>query len=188
MDRSLADLGNNKNGDAQRKAAERLAALRPDRHRPLVAKKLAESALAVELYNRTALIRALGTWATAAEVPALLELLSDKDVNTRNEVLRVIGKLRDERTVEPVVGCFAELATRYHGERALKAMGPIAEEQVLALLREPDKALWVPAIGILKEIGTQRSIPTLEAASRGDVSTQSPAKEAIAAINARTKK
>jgi HEAT repeat protein len=100
-------------------------------------------------------------------------MLSDRDINTRNETLEVIGKLRDERTVKPVVRCFVEFQTTWHGERALKDLGPIAEKEVLALLNQPDKGLWVPAIRVLKEIGTQKSIPTLEAAARGEISLQS---------------
>jgi hypothetical protein len=184
LDRLLADLGG-KDSPAVQKAAKRLAAMKPDKHRPVVAKKIGEVLLATEVYNRTEVIRALAVWATLEEIPVFVQLLSDKDINTRNEVLRVIGKFRDERTVRPVVGCFVEFTTRYHGEQALKDLGPIAEKEVLALLNNPDKNLWVPAIRILKEIGTEQSIPELQKASTGDITTQYPAKEAIKAIQAR---
>src|SRR5262249_23756377 len=153
-----ADLDPNK-GEASSTAAERLARMKPDQHQSVVARKLADDIRTAPVVHRTLLIRALGVWATTKEIPVLIQLLSDDDINTRNEVLQVIGKLRDERTVRPVIRCLLELPTQFHADQALKAMGPMAEKEVLALLDQPNKGGWGPAVGILKEIGTPQSIP-----------------------------
>jgi hypothetical protein len=186
LDRCLADISG-KDSPAVQKAAKRLASMKPDKNRAVVARKLGESLLTAPVYDRTSLIRALGVWATPEEVPVLLKLLDDKDINTRNEVLRVLGKMRDERTVKPVVKCFCEFSTRYHGEQALKALGPMAETEVLALLDQPDQEMHIPAIYVLKEIGTEKSLPALQTASR-EFRLKGVAEAAITAIKARARK
>lgn len=187
MDRLLARLGG-KNREAVHDAAEKLAAMQPNPHRPLVAGKLAEVLQTAEIRNRTPLVRALGVWGTAKEVPVLIRFLDDANINTRHEALQALGKLPDERAVEPAIRCLAIFETTWHAEQALKAMGPVAEKGLLAVLRQPNKDLWVPALRILKEIGTEQSIPALEEASQGDFSIRGVAAGALEAVRKRVKR
>jgi hypothetical protein len=120
LDQILADLGD-KDRRTFQSATKALADIKPNQHQAVVAKKLAEVVLTTPVYNRTPLLQVLQKWATPNELPALLHLLGENDINTRNETLQVLGKLRDERSVGPVVRCFAEFPTRYHGEQALLA-------------------------------------------------------------------
>jgi len=120
-------------------------------------------------------------------VRMLIKLLDHNSINTRNRTLAVLGPLKDERAVAPVVRCFTVFETRYHGDLALKAMGPIAEKEVLALLSQNDDKLGVPAIRVLAEIGTQQSIPVLQKAA-GQFNLKGVSEAAIVAINKRTKK
>jgi hypothetical protein len=186
LDQTLANLGA-KDGAVRKAAADRLLGMKPNPHRPVVAKKIAENLQTAELWERTPLIRALGVWATPAEVPFLLQFLRDPDINTRNEVLDVLGKLRDERAVKPVVSCFMEFNTRWHAEQALKKLGPMAEKEVLALLSQPNKDMRVPAIYVLAEIGTEQSLPALQEATK-EFATKGVAEGAIAAIKKRMQK
>lgn len=187
LDRALANL--EAKNDADRKAAaDRLAGMTPNQHRRVVVQKIAEQLRTDQPFDREPLLRALGVWAAAAEVPILIELLDNKDILTRNLTLDALGKLRDERAVKPVVRCFLEFNTRWHAEQALKALGPLAEKEVLALLDQPDKKdLWIPAIYILKDIGTEQSLPALEEASK-EFSMKGVAEGAIAAIKKRMRK
>jgi HEAT repeat protein len=185
LDQLLADLASKQPGVA-RQAATQLAGTEPKEHRAAVAAKLAEQVQQADGFARTPLVKALGVWATANEVPALIALLSDKDINTRNEILKVIGKLKDERAAAPVARCLQNLATESNAERALKEMGPVAEKEVLALLTQPGGGGRQAAIRVLRDIGTQQSVPTLQAASQ-DFFLQGQAREALAAIAARTK-
>ena len=186
-DRLLAMLGG-KNGGASHDAAMRLAKMQPNQHRPLVAGKLAEVLQTAELWRRTSLLRALGVWGTAKEVPILIHFLDDADINTRNEVLQALGKMRDKRAVEPAIRCLASLQTTWHAEQALKAMGSLAEKDLLEVLSQPDKDLWAPALRILKEVGTEQSIPALEAASEGDFSIRGQARDALETVRKRVKR
>jgi hypothetical protein len=58
----------------------------------------------------------------------------------------------------------------------------------LEVLRQPNKDLWAPAIRILKEIGTEQSIPALEEASQGDFDFRGMAAGALETIRKRVKK
>jgi hypothetical protein len=185
LDQTLADLGDEKTVVA---AAGKLAGMKPNQHQAVVAQRLGDTLRTAPVYNRTALLRAMQKWATPTEVPLLLQLLEDKDINTRNEVLQVLGKVPDERAVRPVVRCFSEFQTTYHGELALIEMGSIAEKEVLPLATGPNRGLWVPALRVLKEIGTLHSVPTLQILTKGDITVQDAAQQAVAAIYARNKK
>jgi HEAT repeat protein len=120
-------------------------------------------------------------------VPALIQLLDGPEIHIRNVTLDALGKLRDERAVKPVVRCFKELNTRWHSEQALKALGPMAEREVLALLEQPDRDLWVPAIYVLAEIGTEQSMPALREASK-QFEMKGVAEGAMIAIQKRMRK
>lgn len=187
MDQLLADLGG-KNGGARDAAAKRLAARKPNQHRSIVAAKLAEVVPTSELWLRTPLIRALGVWGTAKEVPVLLDLLDDKDINTRNETLDALAKTRDERAVEPMIRCLAIFETTWHAEQALKAMGSVVEKNVLELLNQPNGKLRVPALRILEKIGTEQSIPTLEEASQDGSPNRGLARGVLNAVRKRVKR
>ncbi len=186
MDKTLTDLANPA-GKNFKPAADRLIAMPPDEHRAIVAQHLAERLAAAPLHARTPLLRALGKWGTAEEVPTLLPLLKDADINTRNETLQTLGKIRDERAAAPMVRCLLDNSTQYHAEQALKAMGPIAEPAVLGLLKEQEGPSRVITIRILAEIGTEKSVPALDDATK-EVATQSAATQALAAIRGRAKK
>jgi hypothetical protein len=187
IDRALEDLS-----AADRKnfvpAAQALSKMTPDKHRAVVAQKLAQELPKSTPGNRTPLLRALGVWGTPNEVPALMQMLSDKDVNTKNETMQALGKLRDGRAAALLVQCLYELSTQYHAEQALRAIGPPAEKEVLTLLNQNDIKLKVIAVRLLKDIGTQQSLPALQAATRGPIEIQDGAMQAIKAIAARTKK
>jgi HEAT repeat protein len=165
MDRLLFDL-EAVDWTIRKAALDRLIAMKPNQHRAVVARKLAEQLQLVEQWAREPFLRALGVWGTAEEVPLLIQWLDNPDTHTRNMTLDALAKLRDERAVKPIVNCFKEGSTRWHSEQALKALGPMAEKEVLALLEQPDRELWVPAIYVLAEIGTEQSLPTLREASK----------------------
>jgi hypothetical protein len=186
LDKKLADVAG-ADDFKMRQAASALAEMMPNEHRTIVARKLNERIRTVGEFNRGPFIRALGVWATSEEIPTLIELLDDKSVNTRNQVLQVLGKLRDERSVKPIVRCFTDIQTRWHGERAIKDLGSMAEKEVLALLKQPDKGLWVPAINLLAEIGTEESVPILQT-GLNDISVRSACQNALMAIGMRVKK
>jgi hypothetical protein len=187
LDKLLADL-TSKDDFLRRKAADALDAMPPNQHRAAVAGYLAKLSQSPTDSERRTAVPLLATWATAKEVPILIQLLGDKEIYIRNRVLKNIGKLQDPRTVTPVVNCLLEFQTRSNAEVALKEMGPLAEKEVLALLNHPDVfGIRVSAIRILREIGTQQSVPALQAA-KGNITLRGSADQALAAIAARAGK
>jgi HEAT repeat protein len=101
--------------------------------------------------------------------------------------MQVMGKLRDARTVTPLVKCLQDIRTQYHAERALVEMGPMAEKDLLPLLSQKKPDVRAVAVRIFKAIGTPESIPALEAASQ-EFTLQVNAKDAIKTIQARSQK
>jgi HEAT repeat protein len=124
-------------------------------------------------------------WGTANEVPALVKALDDQDIFTRQEALRQIGKFRDERSLKAVIRCFTNLQTSAEAEKTLLQMGPMAEKEVLALLTDGPANLRHSEINILRGIGTQKSVPALQAVAATEWTLKPQAEMALKAITAR---
>ena len=83
-------------------------------------------------------------------------------------------------------GRLLDPATRMQAEKGLIEIGPLAEEVVMSHLSREDIFERQAAVRILKEIGTQKSVPDLEPLAAGDnVFLSGPAREALTAIAAR---
>ncbi len=118
----------------------------------------------------------------------LIDALQHTDVFTRREVLKVIGRFHDERAVAPVIRCFQDFHTRQDARTALRALGPMAEKDVIPLLNGGDVFLKRDAINVLHDIGTNASVPALQAAvASNNMHISGPAREALAAIADRAK-
>jgi hypothetical protein len=188
LDRALAELAST-DPLVSRGGADKLAAMRPDDHTDeqgaKVAQRLVKHADADDVFKRRSVVRALGQWGTANEVPALVKALDHPDVFTRLEALRHIGKFRDERALKAVVRCFVDQQTGGDAENALRKMGPMAEPEVLPLLADGNPHyLRRSVINLLRDIGTVQSVPALRAVAAGN-DFKRQAEEALAAIAAR---
>jgi hypothetical protein len=159
IDRALADLTDEKNPPNHSRGANRLAESRPDeRYRAVVAQKLAEAAEGPVEFGRGESMKALETWATRAQVPALIR-------------------------------CFRNGGLRDKAARALRTVGQPAEKDVRGLLDDPDLGIREEAIGVLHDIGTEDSVPALQAVvDRNEAFTHDKARDAIATIRARAGK
>jgi HEAT repeat protein len=174
---------------ARMAATKSLTTIKPNEQHAEVAQKLAKLVGFDDAFTRQGALRALGVWGTAKEVPVLLDALGHQDVFTRREALKVIGRFHDERALGPVMRCFKDFHTREDAKTALRAMGSLAEKDVLALLTGDDVFLKVDAIKTLKDIGTATSVPALNAAAASNnVFLTGPAQDALTAIAARAKK
>jgi hypothetical protein len=174
---------------ARMDATKRLATIKPNVQRGEVAQKLAKLTGSEDPFTRQGAVRALGVWATDKEVPTLIDTLDHSDVFTRREALKVVGRFRAERSLAPVMRGFRDFHTRAEATTALRALGEIAEKDVLALMQEDDVFLKQAAIKVLKDIGTNASVPALEAAvATNNIHLRGPAREALAAVAARAKK
>lgn len=101
---------------------------------------------------------ALGKWADASCVPALIKLLEGGDDWARDKAAEVLGELHDARAAEPLAKLLATQDFGMTYERALIALGPAAEGAVLPLLANADEDVRRSACDVLEEIGTRASI------------------------------
>jgi HEAT repeat protein len=160
----------------------------PNQHRAVVAKRLVELAKQRGQHNRGPVLRALGTWGTVDEVPFLAEIaLGKNDPFGRKDAIDALGKLREPQSLKTLIACFRDSGTRDAAEKAPRKFGPPAEPEVLPLLNE--MGIKREALRLLKDIGTQQSVPALQAlVASNNFAFRAPAQEALNAIAARTKK
>ena len=115
---------------------------------------------------RQAAIRALVNWATKDNVPALIELLTNKDKDTRRLAMETLGKLKDERAVAPVAARLLSDTDRKHASASLVAMGSICQEVVARALTNAHRGVRLEACMILQKVGTKEIVKALEDAAR----------------------
>jgi HEAT repeat protein len=191
--RVWADLDSN-DYFTRKTAVERLATMKPNDRRLEVARKLVELTTVEDVFIRRAAVTALGSWGSRDEVPALIAAIAHKDPFTRSAALQIIGRFRDPRSLEAVVASFHANSTRVDAGQALRDMGPMAEPDVLAILKNSDPKgrevfLKKAAIEVLADIGSEESEPALrQAAATGGIHLARPAQEALAAIDQRKKR
>jgi hypothetical protein len=190
IDQALADLGSDKPGVAQQ-AANRLSTIKPNARRAEVAAKLRGLLGSREDFERLSAIKALGVWGGPDDVPALLPFLDLDKPGTLDAVCEAMGKLKDERAVAPLVRLLGNAfwgRTDGPAQKALRAMGPMAEDGLLAGLSEQDVAIRLHAAEVLKDVGTPKSRPALrKLAMSNDPAVAPTAREALKAINARAR-
>jgi hypothetical protein len=186
LDKALADLSGSNTVNWQ-VAADQLAKMKPDKNRAVIAQKLAERATTTEFFPRISIIHALGVWATPAEVPLLIDATRDENNQVRSAAFEALGKTHDQQAVAPLVRAFVEGNNRFEAQEALRELGPLAEKEVLSVITgEQDDFLRMSAINLIKEIGTQESLPVLrKVIEEGKIQLKFPAQDAIKAINAR---
>jgi len=101
--------------------------------------------------------------------------------------MEVLGKVKDKRAVLPVVRWV--LLDTENATRSLIEMGPVAEDEVIKLVKGPDAAGRTAAAHILQETGTIKSVAALKRASQDprDANAAAAAKVALDILNERLK-
>ncbi|HYO10665.1 MAG TPA: hypothetical protein VER17_17000, partial [Tepidisphaeraceae bacterium] len=132
---------------------------------------------------------ALAVWWRPQTVTIMLPLLGE-DVfppSRRQNAMRVLSKTGDKRAVLPIVRWI--IKDPETTVTALTAMGPVAEDEVVKLLREKDPKVRGNAARILEQIGTNKCLIELRRASNDprDAMAASIAKAALDTVMARVK-
>jgi HEAT repeat protein len=187
LEAALADL---ESGDTPRmiRAAQQLAQKSPEQPDAKVAKALEKLLAGREAVLRTYAAKALESWSTPESVPALVGALGDESSMVRVSAIKALGKHKATEAIKPIAERLGELSDRGAAAEFLKAMGPAAEPAVLKQLESEEWRVRQEAVAILKEIGTEASIPALEKAQNdpnGFVKRR--AKDALSAVKSRTK-
>jgi hypothetical protein len=176
--KALADLDSKEPG-ADWRALEQLTRVAPNPRRAEVLQGVTPLTRAEGTTTRTRAIQVVGAWGTAEEVPLLLDLARDRA--TLEEAMRQLVRFCDPRAI-PV---FVQWMNDYDDARkGLVEIGSAAEPALLPFLGvQADFLKQGPALKVLKEVGTQQSVPYLQALARLNDGVRSrPAQEALDAI------
>jgi predicted Zn finger-like uncharacterized protein len=138
----------------------RLKDLQPDARREEASRALAALLPGANQFDRDVILETLGVWGTKETLPILLDAVRKPE--TRRAALQGLGRLKDESTLEPIAECLGEADGRGEAAQALKAFGPAAEDTVLKRLNHAEQQVRELACQILKDIGTQKSLPALQ--------------------------
>lgn len=110
-------------------------------------------------WTRKEALRAIGAWGNSDAVPAVIELLSESRMS--REAAAVLGKLKDERAVEPLANLLEDFALRGPAAEALRSIGSAAEDGLAAYVTHPDPDVRREVCKILADVGTMKSVPEL---------------------------
>jgi hypothetical protein len=161
-------------------AARSLKDVKPDQRRDEVAKALEPLLADPKSSAREPAMEALGAWGNKDTVAVLIKALDHQEA--RSAALRAIGRLKDERAIEPIARYFDDVGELGAAADALKSMGPAAETVVRKQLKHKSLQVRLKACEVLEVIGTKASLQDLEAVSKD---LGGPADRAIKAINGR---
>lgn len=110
---------------------------------------------------RLAAVKALATWATRDQAPALLDVLNDDELSAgerRQIAIQTLGRLKDDRAIDPLAQRLTHFFDREHAAKALQDMGPVAEGAVVKFYHHPDNATRESARRILKSYQTKEDV------------------------------
>jgi HEAT repeat protein len=129
-------------------------------------------------------LQVLKSWATPANVPALIELLHDRSRIDKAAIAAALAATRSERAAEAVA---KQLPLQPGVSDALMDMGPVAERFVLPFLKDRNNGTRREACRVLGAIGTQKSTEALrELARGGDMTEAHDAERALRLIESRS--
>jgi serine protease Do len=110
----------------------------------------------------------LEKWGTSNSVPAITAQLKHSMFPVVQAAIKALGTFRDERSVAPLIETLRKSQIARHDVKgALTRMGKSAEEPVIAMLFEEDRQLFQTACDILKTIGSEDSVESLESIVNG---------------------
>jgi HEAT repeat protein len=174
----------------KREALQKLAKATPDEaRREKVAAVLETQVLGRDLFTLSDDAGpALANWAGKNTVTRLLPLLDENTSTHQHKVaMEVFAKTKDKRTVFPVVRWI--LKDTDNVTKCLIEMGPVAEDEVIKLTKQPEAAARAASARILQEIGTAKSLAALKRASTDprDATAAAAARIAWDIVNERVK-
>jgi HEAT repeat protein len=156
LDEALADL---KAGDANRArpSADWLAKA------PVEEARQAEVAQKLEPFLDDRQVRdhaakALATWATKENVPALIRALESDSGAVKQSAMDTLARLKDERAAAPLAKHMANFFDRGNASKALQALGPVAEMEVVKYAFDADGGTQGEARKILESYKTKESV------------------------------
>ena len=191
IDQMLADI---ETGDGTRSnvSARRLSETKPiAEFQPKVIARAAVGAKSPNKWNREASRSVLVSWAIEKDIPLLIEIGNTLKGGDLGVFAMGLGKFKDERLIPTIVRGVREPDGGGFAARGLRDAGPIAEPLTLPLLKEKGFYTLLFVLEALSDVGTEKSLPALQAivdANRGDSRHINQARQAIADIRRRLNK
>jgi predicted Zn finger-like uncharacterized protein len=99
--------------------------------------------------------KALAHWSTREQVPTLLRMLNSQSGGVRTAAMEALGNLKDERAAAPLAARLPNFFDRATAGRALEALGPAAEKEVLKCAFHQDHGCRDEARRLLHLWGTR---------------------------------
>ena len=99
-------------------------------------------------------VRVLAVWQSPEAMAKLIDMVNDSRVFLRWDVIKSLGKYDDVKAADALIDRLKE--DGHIVEAELRGMGSIAEQPLIALLRNPDDDLRRKACNILKFVGGSR--------------------------------
>jgi HEAT repeats len=187
LDKLAADLKSSE-AETRRAAIRQLNGVEVVSPSPELVDLVAGQALDSDSFVRMTAANFLGTYATSNQVPVLIKLVKDSDWSVRQPALKALGRLKDERAIQPLVDLLARNGNSYGQDTtsALINFGPAAEKAVLGLLNERSADTLRQACNVLQQIGTGDSLePLQKLVGDSDQQVSQAAVDAVRAIKQR---
>jgi len=108
-------------------------------------------------------------WGSKENTATLLRLLEGnpeekKPFGRNGYIVEILGLLKDPKAAPSLAMGLGNVFELGHASKALKSIGPAAENAVIPYLKAADRAVREEACRILAVIGTRKSLPALKAA------------------------
>jgi HEAT repeat protein len=169
LEQTLTDL-TDMDVNRSRAALQTLAHLRPDE----ASRAKVVAALNVALLDPNNAIRedalnAVMVWGSQENTTTLLKILGDFQTGGTGRdgrIIEALGSLKDPRAAQQLAQGLTHARERGEVSKALKAIGPGAEAAVAPFLQSPDPAVRITACRILADIGTDKSLQSLQTAGQ----------------------
>jgi HEAT repeat protein len=99
-------------------------------------------------------VLALERWADKDNVPSLIKMLDNMNGIIWNSAMRTLGRLQDERAAAPLAKQLTTFGRNHQAANALRALGRVAEKEVLKYLHHKDFFARTAVPGLLRGYGT----------------------------------
>jgi predicted Zn finger-like uncharacterized protein len=164
---SIANLKSSDNGRHQQ-GLDFLVRTTPDKEHQAELAKLAEPFLEdPDDGTKDRAARALVTWGTPDQSPALIKALDSRSGGVRQSAMKALGRLKEEKAILPITLRLTDFGDRATASQALQDIGSKAEATVATGLDNNDKGVRLEVCKILGVIGsTKDTIKKLNAAAQ----------------------
>ena len=131
-------------------------------------------------------IKGLVIWGGKYSGPILLRMLEDARAFEEEHVIKALGDIKYAKAAPALAAKLGDFFLGKQAGNALRKMGEEAEDAVLAVAPSPDPKICLPAVELLGDCGTKKSLPLLRrGATSRNFQVREASKEAIRKILAR---